>query len=262
MLFYKTEATAVSYGYFSNIYSNGSKFDINDVLDTKTEHLKQVFCIVDDKIYFCYVYNINNEKHCVLASINSIDSKFEILWDEVFNSTISWNYNYYDDYSLRAGYYYNGKIVVTDFDTLIEYDLKTEICNKIKFHKYQKPIMNLKIKKNNSQEYLLNFNDNTFFINDDFLINNSEVAKKILTKNKFSIWNGDSPADNFIDSIKIIDDRIFVICRIKNFSGTSYAIIFEINPEQQSCHYVGFHMVGGIIHDSEFYIVPKQSKDG
>lgn len=258
MLFYKTELPAVSYVYFKDVYINGSKLNIDDVLDDKTKSLKQVFCIDNGRIYFAYSYTVNDKTHYVLASINSDDSELKIIWDEVFDYMNSWEcqFDYYDDYSSRNGYYYDEKIVVTDFDKLIEYDLKTELCNETKFQNYQKPNINFKFKQNDSQEYLLSCNDNVFLINNDFLINNSETAKKLLSKKRLNIWNGNSPTDNFINSIKIIGDEIFVICSMQNFSGTSYAIIFEINIEQKTCHYVGFHLVGGVIHDSEFYIIP------
>lgn len=259
MLFYKTESTAVSYVYFNEVYSDARKLNIDDVLDDKTKSLKQVFCIENNRIYFCYSYNENEESHYALASVDFDGLEFTVIWDEVFDYMNSCGYqnNFSDDYSSKTGYYYNGKIIVTDFDKLIEYDLKTKACRNIKFHEYEQPVIDLEIKKNNSQEYLLNYNNNSFLINEDFFIRNSEVAKKILDKNKLSIWNGDSPTNCFIDSIKMIGEQIFVVCSIKNFSGTSYAIVFEINPQKQICHYVGFKVVGGVIHDSEFYVVPK-----
>ncbi|MBE6751951.1 MAG: hypothetical protein E7556_05420 [Ruminococcaceae bacterium] len=269
MLFYKTESTAVSYVYFNDVYINGSKLNIDDVLDDKTKSLKQVFCIDNGRIYFAYSYTVNDKTHYVLASINSDDSELKIIWDEVFDYMNSWEcqFDYYVDYSSRNGYYYDGKIIVTDFDKLIEYDLKTEVCRIMKFYEYEQPIIDLEIKKNNSQEYLFSYNNSSFLINEDFFIENSEVANKILLKNKLSIWNGDSPTNCFIDSVKVVGEQVFVVCSIKNFSGTSYAIVFEINPEQQICNYVGFKIVGGVIHDSEFYIVPRidnqrQSGDG
>lgn len=259
---YQIESSKINYVFFDTIYINDSRsYNLKSILGDNKE-IQQVFCIWKDTIYLSYQYTRDSFLHWCIASVNLNDLKLNTIVDEVFDSA---NYETFSTYQIsfdenfygRTGYYYDKKIIITNFKKLIQYDVKNDNYNILEYENYIKPRLNITCDIENYQKVIFYQGAKTVVIDKMILSQKSEVARDIISSNGNYIWDGSSSMSYFFDSVKVVDDNIYLIVRVLNFLGETYAIVFNCDLEDETYSYVGWHRTIDIINDNEFYIVPE-----
>lgn len=255
---YKTENDLISYCYLNTIYYNGNSLNLNKILKENKCELKQVFCTYNGQIYFCYTYNeeenLYKSNELFLGSIDCTGNNFvEII---KFNSDCTYETTF-GDYYTRMGYFYNGIIVLTDFSNLIEYNIKNNTINNFDYADYPHITIPCTYSVKNNEIVISETNTREIVVDKKLLSTTSKTADKIISLNGNKIWDGTNALEYFFDSVQIVNDEIYLICRVLNFWGSTFALIFKCDLEKQQFYYVASHKTGDVINNFEFYIVPK-----
>lgn len=117
---------------YGNIYKGKKVISLFDLCEKKHKTYYDTLCIYDNRAYFiCSESDKTNKQWC----ISSVDLKTHIIQTHfVFENPAA----AYDDfmnlaeYSKRNGYYFDGKIVLNDYASVWEYDLKSGSANRIR----------------------------------------------------------------------------------------------------------------------------------
>lgn len=262
---YDPESTEINYVFFDTVYIKGKKeLKLKSVLN-EGMNIKQVFCIWNNKVYFSYQYVEEDFLHWCIAFVDLDDLFLNVVVDEKFGHADNEKNNVYrvsfsDDYCNRNGYYLNGVIVITDFNKLIEYDIKENVYNTMYYEDYQQIKNKFTYNIENCKEVVFKQKNNIIRLDKDSLSDKSDIAKEIIDSNENTIWNGASSLEYFFNGVKIIDDKVYLICRVLNFSGETFAIVFSCDLDKETFAYVGYCYTNDIINDSEFYIVPEMKQ--
>ena len=260
MSLYKSEISKpTAYTYFDKVYVGDDVVDLNKVLDNENYMVRQVFCVDENKIYFCYSYRENEIFHCCLATVDTDGSNLKTVLNESFgfNRELYYEIIVSKDYKERNGYFYDNKIVITDFSKLVEYNIETNTRTEYIYSEYDHPKMDLSWEFSPDDQSVSFITSNgEVFINKEILSSESDVANKIIRKNNHKIWSGDSALTHFFDSVQVVDDDVYVICRVLSYHGNTYAVAFKCNLAEQVYNYTDFHFTFDVIYEKEFYLVP------
>ncbi len=177
----KTEEENKLYGDFNDsknivfydvgIYSVGNnhkKLNLRELpIEVPTDFffIHEVHCVTDEKVYFSYSYDLDDEdkRFWVLASVNWDGTEIETIYqDEFINSPARYNHIIDKDYSYREGFFANDKIVLHKEGKVIEYDINTEEINVFDENDYTFPSMGYDVSLSSDEKIItINFNNNT-----------------------------------------------------------------------------------------------------
>lgn len=252
------ETKPSAYVCFNELSYIDKSINLKTVLNDGKSNLQQVFCIYGDKAFFTYQYLNDYELHICLASIELDGENKNIIFDEIFSYDSRFNYTpkFDVDYSDRNSYIFNGKIVVTDFEKLVEFDVMSNETTVYKYHSYPMNLSNISWCKEDIQTIVVANKNKKVVLNEEALVKSSLNASELFTNNNNMIWNRRKSLEHFFDSIQIVNGEIYLIGRGLNFWGSTYAIIFTCDIDNQSYSYSGYKYVGDLINQEEFYIVP------
>lgn len=128
-------------------------------------HIHEVHCVTDEKVYFSYSYDLDDEdkRFWVLASVNWDGTEIETIYqDEFINSPARYHHIIDKDYSYREGFFANDKIVLHNEGKVIEYDINTEEINVFVENDYTFPSMGYDVSLSSDEKIItINFNNNT-----------------------------------------------------------------------------------------------------
>lgn len=245
---------SVIYSKFHTINSKNRELDLNKVLNNDTQILQQVFCVIDNKSYFSYSYYEDSICHWCLSSVNNDGSQLKTLFDAEFS--MNYKVNLSESYSKRNGYYFDGKIILTDFKKLIEYDIQKGVYTELSYDKYIHPETPISWKFGDDFNSITFFkNGKKYYLDKTILSQNNNIARQIISKNNHDIWSGDSPFNGAFGDVQIVNDEVFLILLVRNYHGSSYAIIFKLDFDNSKYSYLGYEFIGGTIFEREFHIV-------
>ena len=212
--------------------------------DLENGTLHQVYCIKDDNVYFSYQYKIDDELHWCIAYKNIIDEDVNVICDEVFEyqNKYTFNEDFSSDYALRNGYYFDDKIILTDFLKLIEYDTLTQNYKVFNYSDYKHPSTELEfeISKDNSCVNISNGVKSVLWDYDTFKQTNYVAEYVVNNYNKKTIGNI-STFNYFFDEIQIINEEIYLICDVLDLGGSSYSLIFSVDVDSNEVEYLSYY---------------------
>ncbi len=226
------------------LYIGENSYDVDDICSETYNgyYVVEIFSVNDNKGYFVAEKKVENNKFdwiltefslndsndiTVLAHLNQVDRKYCFERGK--------------EYKNRNGYLYNDRIVLNDFNRVVEYNLSTkEICNSL-YSEYLFPdseVIGRYIDSNTIELEALN-NTNRYDLA-ELAENNESLSDVYKLKDKI-IWDGDSSLCEFFseNSISIIDDKVRVIGQCLNYSGEAHAIILEYDYRHDSWEYLG-----------------------
>lgn len=89
---------------------------------------------------------------------------------------------------------------------------------------------------------------------EDLAVKN-DCAKKLLGFYEKSIWDKEiTMLDKLFVDVKEINDHFFILCKVLDYFGNAYAVVFEYAPLFDNVEYVTYYKIGGYI--SEFDFIP------
>ena len=253
---FQTNDSDLKFVHFGSCYfDKNSSLDLSELLQKDNKSLQQVYVQIGEILYFSYQYVENDNVHWCIASIKSDGSNFEMICDEIFNSESlhKFKINLFEDYKNRNGYYYNNKIVLTDFSKVVEYNIESEekaVCDYIN---YQHPTESFYYNIENHKKIIIIKNNQTRILTISDLIEKNNVAKTVFEKYNNKTINGMNACEYFFDNIQFINGHIYIICRIHRWDGCAYALVFKYDFQTTNIEYLGGHYTNDLVR--RFYLI-------
>ena len=193
-----------------------------------------------------------------MARVGVNDKNIEILYSEHFVDVDSHRFPMFSEkYEKRNGFYCRGKIVLTDFIKVAEYDLETNLYTEYDYEEYTFPENVASVESDNKKLMLYNHRKGEeILLSKDFFSENNNVADIILSRFNHKIMAGMMATEYFIDSVQINGDKVYIICRVLDFSGDTHAVCFEYDVETSQIMYYFTFETSDVISEHEFYILP------
>ncbi len=255
---YESEVSKpIPYVCFNTLVFGDVNLDFDNIVGEGTFH--EVYAVQGDIVWFGYADAKRTEdSFCTwnIATIHLDGTNMDIRYSGVFGadrnytqSNIGW-----DDHE-DNGYYYNGKIVLTDGVKTVELDLQTNQSAEFAAKDYVYPDTMTVAEKIDNQTIVF-VKDNvqkTFDANS--AKQTSEVFDDLYALEKETNWEGESCLSALFDSVQVVDDEVYVFCRVLNWHGETHALVFQYDYETNGFKYVFHRFMNDLILD-RLYVVP------
>ena len=266
---YEIETTEmIPYVYYDTLIFGNIIIDFGEILNENKCNgaFHEVYVIQDDTIWFGYADVKSNENDSIqwnIASINVSGKGFNICYSGDFCLEIGADKVYMhnnnnhlkEDYQTDNGFYYDGKIVLTDHVKTVEYDLQTNNSTEFMATSYEYPtlLIEAEIVDHHTISFLKENKQKVFDVKQGK--QTSKVFKKLYELEKEKNWQGKSYLSELFDKVQIVNDQIYIICRVFNWDGETHAIVFQYDYDTNSCKYA-FHCFMDDIIGNDLYVVP------
>ncbi len=236
-------------------FDENSSLDLSELLQKDNKSLQQVYVLIGETLYFSYQYVENDNLHWCIATIENYDSNINVISDEVFasESLHKFELNLSECYKKRNGYYYNKKIVLTDFSKLVEYNIETKEKNVYDYNDYNHPTETFHYDIEDYKKIVIIKNNQTRILTISGLVEKSNVAKIIFEKYNNQTVNGENACTYFFDNVQFINEHIYIICRIHRWDGCAYALVFKYDFKTEKIEYLGGHYTNDLVR--QFYLI-------
>lgn len=224
----------------------------------KNNSLQEIFCIAEGKAYFVYV-DMTAAHTWTIASLDLKTMEFRDICQFLSAKGI-YRDEHYGDYGKRNGFYYDGQIILSDFTSVLVYDIHRNVTSWYDYNTYAVPRRMIYGEVVKEQTLCLHINDYTRTFTLQEMAENSDGIARIYALKDKETWNGSSYLVSFLNNnrIQVIGDKIYTIEAVLNYSGEPYAVILEYNCESDSWLYVSKSFAGDTVHGN-CYIIPSSS---
>lgn len=266
-------AEKVPYVCYDSLVCNDINLDFGRLLDENVSDsvFNEVYVIQDDVIWFGYSdakRNENGAKKWYIASVYIDGKNFNIaysgefcLGSEADQTYVQNNNSHSKERFLTAnGFYYDGKIILTDHVKTVEFDLATTNSTEFLAKNYAYPTMPIETEIVDYQTISFCKNSERKIFNVETGKQTSPVFNNLLKLQKEKNWQGKSYLSELFNKVQIVNNQIFIMCRVMNWDGETHAIVFQYDFENNSCKYA-FHCFMDDIIGNDLYVVPMM-KDG
>ena len=233
--------------------------------------IEEVYCIRNERIYFCYSTAVQNSYPDRIWHIASIETNGEALTEHfagnLFRESNPLGYSYdYECLSCRAftletygGIYSNNKIYLHGKDKTVVYDIDSDTVSETDGYPIGKYLWNIEDHKAITIE---DTEQNTFkTVTLENMAEQNIYAKKLLKLSTKTIWSGDSPTKRFFTNVKIVDNRIYIICEALNWSGESFAVTFRYDFSSDRILFLSSKKVGDRISTNYSFVLCESCSD-
>ena len=258
----------IPYVCYDTLTFGNKKIDFSEVLKTNKIQgiFNEVYVIKDNTIWFGYSNIDKNENGSQTWNVASIviDSdqlnliySGEFCMDNKADKTYTQNNNKNSGnlYVTDNGYYYDGKIVLTDKVKVVEIDMTTMESQEFLSTDYQHPTLSVEAEIIDHQNILFHKDS----IQRTFDIKTGEQSskgfKKLCQLEKKKNWQGKSYLSELFDKVQIVDEKVYIICRIINWDGETHAVVFQYDFDNHICYYA-FHCFMDDVISNHLYVVP------
>lgn len=251
----------IPYIYFNTLVFGDVSLNFDAILGENTFH--EVYVIQGDIVWFGYADAGRDEDGSRKWNIASVDlngKNLEVHYSGAFSAGEAADKNYtqsnvgWNDHN-DNGFYYDGKIVLTDRVKTVELDLQTNQSAEFAAKDYVYPDTMTVAEKIDNQTIVF-VKDNvqkTFDVNR--AKQTSEVFDDLYELEKETYWEGESCLSALFDSVQVVDDEVYVFCRVLNWHGETHALVFQYDYETNGFKYVFHRFMNDLILD-RLYVVP------
>lgn len=266
---YEIEATEkIPYVYYDTLISGNISIDFGEILDENKYNgvFHEVYVVHGNTIWFGFSdvkSNENGSSKWNIASINVSGKELDICYSGEFCLGIGADKVYVQNnnnhskegYQTDNGFYYDGKIVLTDRVKTVEYDLQTKKSTEFMARSYEYPTLAIEaeIVDHHTISFLKENKQKVFDVKQGKQTSN--VFKKLYELEKEKNWQGKSYLSELFDKVQIVNNQIYIICRVFNWDGETHAIVFQYDYDTNSCKYA-FHCFMDDIIGNDLYVVP------
>lgn len=260
-------AESVAYVCYNTLTINNETLNLEKVLKQNGIDgiFHEIYVIQNDTIWFGYSDTKDNgTKQWHIASTSMDGDILNIAYSGTFgleneaDKTYIQNSNSHqeDRYSTANGFYYNGKIILTDHVKMIEFDLSTASAKECSTKDYILPTLPIQIEITDYQtiKFCKDSEQKTFNI--ETAKSTSEAFEQLYNMESKKNWQGKSYLSELFNKVQVVNEQIFIICRVINWDGETHAIVFQYDFKNNSCQYA-FHCFMDDVIGNDLYIVPK-----
>ena len=266
---FETEtAEKVPYVYFDTLVFNDARLDFGELLEENVPGgvFHEVYAVRDGRIWFGYSAAGRTEsgaKQWVIASVDPDGRNWNAAYQGEFclgsgaDQTYARNTNSHsqDSYGSANGVYDDGKIILTDQVKTAVFDLATAHAEEFAATDYDYPAVAIEVEMIDHQTISFCRNSEQKIFNVEAGSQTSEAFKKLYSLQNEKNWQGKSCLSELFDSVQIVNDQVFILCRVLNWSGETHAVVFQYDFENNSCKYA-FHCFMNDLIGNDLYVVP------
>ena len=237
---------------YGEIHTESQKVNIAWLSKEQNKSMKEIFCIAGDNVYFVYT----SAGAWVIASMN-LETKAFTDHCQLSDAKETYQVDPYSDYSERNGFCYDKQIVLSDFCSVLVYDIISGETSSHDYNTFVFPQKEIYGEALGEQTLKLYINESAYtFTLQEAAENSNGIAALYAMKDK-NIWNKKSPLISFFSQnhIQVIDDEIYTIESVLSFSGWPYAVILKYDTENNSWLYVSACFAGDNI-TRNCYVIP------
>lgn len=261
-------AEKIPYVHYGTLVVNDKTLNFNELLDANGYNatFHEVYVIQGNTVWFGFAdaeRNKNGSRTWHIASVTTDGTDLNIPFSNEFCSASGsvrtyWRNNYcstQERYLAANGYYYDGKIILTDHVKVVEFDLATIGSKEFLAENYHFPTLPIEAEITDSQSI-------TFYKNAESQIFDAENGKQtskafenLYELEKEKNWQGKSYLSGLFSNVQIVNNQVFIICSVLNWDGETHAIVFQYDFEDNSCKYA-FHCFMDDVISNHLYVVP------
>lgn len=237
---------------YGEIHTESQKVNIAWLCKEQNKSMKEIFCIAGDNVYFVYT----SAGAWVIASMN-LETKAFTDHCQLSDAKETYQADPYGDYSERNGFCYDKQIILSDFCSVLVYDIISGETSRHDYNTFVFPQKKAYGEALGEQTLKLYINESAYtFTLQEAAENSDGIAALYAMKNK-KTWDKKSPLISFFgqNRIQVIDAEIYTIEAIRTFSGLPYAVILRYDTEKNSWLYVSACFVGDNI-TRNCYVIP------
>lgn len=264
---YEIETTEkIPYVYYDKLVLDNQIIDFREIVKNQYNGIfHEVYVIQDDIIWFGFsniAINESDSRQWNIAVMHIDTKEINICYSGEFclgfatNKAYTQNNNYSKNNQTDNGFYYDGKIVLTDYVKTVEYDLKTETSTEFMATSYEYPISAIEAEIIDYHTILFSKENNQKVFDVNQGKQSSKVFEKLYKLENKKNWQGKSYLSELFDKVQIVNNQIYIICRVINWHGETYAIVFQYNYDTNGCNYI-LHCFMDDVIGNKLYIVPK-----
>ena len=258
---FSPEADIPAYVSFETLYYGKQRIYLPLVLDENgvDGQLAQVLYTDSQRVWFSYTGSqVDTAKLWSIASVSLDGSDFKIHCSEQFqtdyfqpNTTGSYIGNY------NSGSFYNGRIMLTDMQSVLVYDMHTESYQMMPEAEsiYPKPAVKAAIMDH--RKILLEWDGGKTTITPETLAQTSFAFSELMEHDGKRIWNGESKTKFLFSGVQCVGDDVYIICSIMNYTGETFVVVFRYDYLVGVCSYCFFKHNGDLYHGDQ-YVVPSK----
>ena len=245
---------------YGNIYKGKKVISLFDLCEKKHKTYYDTLCIYDNRAYFiCSESDKTNKQWC----ISSVDLKTHIVQTHfVFENPAA----AYDDfmnlaeYSKRNGYYFDGIIVLNDYASVWEYDLKSGSAKEYGYDDFEFPVQEIygEYAGDNAIKIHTPQWEKTFSFYDISQESTGVSTVYSFKDRKIRVTGCNFINDFFVDNaIQYINGKIYAFGECTDDLGGAYAVLLEYDLQQNKWLYVT--SIYTYSPASKAYIIPSAS---
>lgn len=236
----------------------GEYSSLNKLLDGEFEgktgsSILRILYVEEGKCYFAASKKDVGRSCLLIASADVGGKSYEILGEfEIkdessleFGDTDSWNVSGKDiEYSQLAAFYYGGKLVVNNCDTVFEFDIKTQNSKETTANSYDFPEIKTRLCIDEDNTLLVIRGNDEFSMTFEEILASSHEMRFLyeLEKQGYSFHG----AIDFLYQVIYYDAEPYLVVRPVNRWGWSCAAVFKFEPDNRAFKYIDSIYVGGI----------------
>lgn len=258
----------VAYMCYDTLVYEDEVLNFRDVLKNNQINgiFHEVYVIQNNTVWFGFSDSERNEKGARkwnIATVSMDGSMMEIVYSGEFcqgekaDQTYIQNSNCHkkERYSAASGFYYDGKIVLTDHMKTVEFDIQTVSSKEITVEDLNYPILEVEVDIEDVQTITFCKNSEVKIFNIERAKETSGVFEQLYGLENKKNWQGESYLSKLFDKVQIVDNQIYIICRVMNWNGETHAIVFQYDFGNNSCQYA-FHQYMDDLVGNNLYVIP------
>lgn len=244
---------------YSTLVGEDFELNLDEVLENNgyESDMDECLCSYNGKVYFVFTSSmdgVEDKKVWNIATVNFDGTNFKIEYSNAFDDFYH-RYSAIKSYSEMYGYFKNGTIVLNDKQKVVEYDIVSGKSIEFTFDEYDffENELDYKITNNNKITLIKNNVEKTLTLEE--LKKTDGAISEICSIYDEKIWDEDSGLKYFFDSVQVINDKVYLLCRVLNYHGHTSVVVLEYDFETNSCKYVYSEFISDVI-DGNYYLIP------
>ena len=259
-------STVPIYHNLGTLRIDGNRLVMSRVLEENgiVGEVAEVLVVYDERVWFVHrdIDNTESGKTWNLYSVAPNGTDLQLHYSEMFGLD-GGDYYYYcynnyqnDFWETKNGFYYDGKIVLTDHVKLIEYDIQTGAVSKMATSEYVYPPNNIEVVVEDFCQIWISNQDQNRVVTIDSLAKSSEAFSTLLELENKKIWSRSSGLSKLLNGVQTDGEDLYIICSVQHWGGEIYAVVFQYDLCADNCDYSFYQYTSDTVDDS-FYIVPR-----
>ncbi len=239
------------------LHIDGEKIDVIGALWKKNRDTAyhEILCVSDQYVYFLYSENDPSVHNWTIATVDR-DSKAVQDQYTVSDPKTAYIPAIEKPYAEKNVFYYDGNIVLNDFDTVYVYGINTKQVSQYRYVEYVFPQQEIYGEVIAPYTIELHIGEQTQSVCLQDIAETSNAIATIYNFRNKKNWQGNTWMPQFFlpSSIQTANDKIYAVGRFGGYAGEGYGVILEYDVAQNKWMYLDYFHCDTLLRDGR--IIP------